>query len=218
MNRLFINIFLFQKFGINHTATVILNLPFLPTSYLVLLALNLISKLRTGNFLVHLCSKLASYYCQSVEKSIFTLFQAYKPQIGQQLPQQEQDQHHQPPGLYGALNCSRSPGGSSSQGGDHDPQRGLMTTTPIAISSIGMSSTTSASVTSEEVSEERTKALVLPPLVALPKQILKVLVHKIGFPAIFFFHLQSSFCKTAIYVKCCKAFFERIGKFDLISI
>ena len=160
--------------------------PLSPTSYLVLLlAANLLSKLRTGNFLVHLCSKLASYYCQSVEKSIFTLFQAYKPQIGQQLPQQEQDQHHQPPGLYGALNCSRSPSGTD-EGGGHDPQRGLMTTTPIAISSIGMSSTTSASVTSEEVSEERTKALVLPPLVALPKQILKVLVHEIGFPVNFF--------------------------------
>ena len=123
-----------------------------------------------------------------------TLFQAYKPQVGQQLQQQEQDQHHQPPGLYGALNCSRSPSGTD-EGGGHDPQRGLMTTTPIAISSIGMSSTASASVTSEEVSEERTKALVLPPLVALPKQILKVLVHEIGFPVKFFLRSDHFYVK-----------------------
>ena len=107
---------------------------------------------------------------------------------------QQQDQPHQPPGLYGALNCSRSPSGTD-EGGGHDPQRGLMTTTPIAISSIGMSSTASASVTSEEVSEERTKALVLPPLVALPKQILKVLVHEIGFPVKFFLRSDHFYVK-----------------------
>ena len=82
-----------------------------------------------------------------------------------------------------------------------------MTTTPIAISSIGMSSTASASVTSEEVSEERTKALVLPPLVALPKQILKVLVHEIGFPANFFLLGDLFLRESTFYVKCGKACF-----------
>ena len=93
-----------------------------------------------------------------------------------------------------------------------------MTTTPIAISSIGMSSTASASVTSEEVSEERTKALVLPPLVALPKQILKVLVHEIGFPVKFFLRSDHFYVKLRFTWNVLRHFFGKNWKIGLISI
>ena len=86
-----------------------------------------------------------------------------KPSVQQQQLYEQQQQQ--------SLQCPRSSPESSSPS-----HRGPMTTTPIAISPIGgMSSSSSATAaTSEEVSEERAKGLL--PLVALPKQILKVLV------------------------------------------